>query len=148
MKLKNNDFFNLIKEIKKHNIDETLLKSISSAYENRVNEYIALKEKYEKMKTMMENPLETLPQYALERDEFTEIYNDCVIYVYYNHPIETDDFKAWYSDDEWYILHKPSGTMINWYKHSGRTNTCNKILTKEQHKTFANMFLEDVSINS
>ena len=28
-------------------------------------------------------------------------------------------------DDEFYIIHFDSGTIINWYKHIGRTNTCN-----------------------
>ena len=31
-----------------------------------------------------------------------------------------------YDADEFYIIHRESGTMINWYKHLGRTNTCNK----------------------
>ena len=29
-------------------------------------------------------------------------------------------------EDEFYILHRDSGILINWYKHAGRTNTCNK----------------------
>lgn len=29
-------------------------------------------------------------------------------------------------EDEFYIIHFHSGTIINWYKHLGRTNTCNK----------------------
>ena len=38
-----------------------------------------------------------------------------------------DHFHLFYTkDEEYYIVHLPSGTMINWYKHLGRTNTCNK----------------------
>ena len=29
-------------------------------------------------------------------------------------------------EDEFYIIHFRSGIIINWYKHLGRTNTCNK----------------------
>lgn len=36
------------------------------------------------------------------------------------------DFAFFKDEDEYYILHKPSGIMINWYKHLGRTNTCNR----------------------
>lgn len=37
-----------------------------------------------------------------------------------------DDFLLYYKDDNFYIIHLDSGTMINWYKHLGRDNTCNK----------------------
>lgn len=37
-----------------------------------------------------------------------------------------DGFLLYYSHDEFYIIHLESGTIINWYKHLGRTNTCNK----------------------
>ena len=36
-----------------------------------------------------------------------------------------DEFSLFRVDDEFYILHRNSGTLINWYKHAGRTNTCN-----------------------
>ena len=39
-------------------------------------------------------------------------------------------------EDEYYILHKPSGTMINWYKHMGITNTCNKDLSLDELRLF------------
>lgn len=37
-----------------------------------------------------------------------------------------ENFFLYYIDNEFYITHLPSGTTINWYKHLGRTNTCNK----------------------
>lgn len=49
---------------------------------------------------------------------------------------DTNSFHAFKYDDEFYILHKPSGTMINWYKHMGRTNTCNKDLSLDELKLF------------
>lgn len=49
---------------------------------------------------------------------------------------DTNSFHAFKDDDEFYILHKPSGTMINWYKHMGRTNTCNKDLSLDELKLF------------
>ena len=38
------------------------------------------------------------------------------------------DFRVWTEEEEIYILHIPSGTMIGWYKfyHYGRCNFCNK----------------------
>jgi hypothetical protein len=38
------------------------------------------------------------------------------------------DFRVWTEEEEIYILHIPSGTMIGWYKfyHYGRSNFCNK----------------------
>ena len=49
---------------------------------------------------------------------------------------DTNSFHAFRDFDEYYILHKPSGTMINWYKHIGRTNTCNKDLSLDELKLF------------
>lgn len=91
------------------------------------------------------DPLKELPQYFMERDEFVKIFkpiDDC----FYEHGeyIDCGDFKTWKSEDELYILHLPSGTIVNWYKHCGRTNTCNKDLTKEECERFVQMFLEDM----
>lgn len=78
--------------------------------------------------------LQELPQYHFDRDDFVsvfyEIFDD---YFRGEDVIEacisgkgTSSFVLYYCDDEFYILHMPSGTIINWYKHLGRTNTCNK----------------------
>lgn len=90
--------------------------------------------------------LKTLPQYAIDRELFTSIFSSIIPIMYDIFPdYEGHDFKAWRSyDDECYILHKPSGTLVNWYKHLGRTNTCNKNLSIDEYTQFVNMFIEEV----
>ena len=81
----------------------------------------------------MSHNLETLPQYHFNRidfvnafrhiftdDEIMKIEDNC----WANRQI--DNFILLHDEDEFYIIHKDSGTIINWYKHLGRTNTCNK----------------------
>lgn len=79
------------------------------------------------------NALETLPQYHFDRDDFcnvmfdvftTEEYIDIDVECGCN--THLDHFTLMCVEDEFYILHRDSGTLINWYKHAGRTNTCNK----------------------
>lgn len=88
--------------------------------------------------------LETLKQYAIDRDLFIEIFREIEDYIWDVYPYEGDDFKFWGYDDEWYLLHKDSGTLVNWYKHLGRTNTCNKNLSVEEYKTFVKMFIDEL----
>lgn len=77
--------------------------------------------------------LNDLPQYHFDRtemtkvffevfteDEYTDICVECGCNKHY------DDFSLMRYEDEFYILHRDSGIMINWYKHMGRTNTCNR----------------------
>lgn len=81
----------------------------------------------------MNNILKDLPQYHFDRDEFCKVFREFFTsdQIY---DIEAmcqegrifDEFSLIYNDDEFYILHRPSGIMINWYKHLGRTNTCNR----------------------
>ena len=82
---------------------------------------------------MKRNPLETLAQYHFDRDEFCKVFDEVFSYDQYididiacSVCSQSDDFSLFRYDDEFYILHKDSGTLINWYKHLGRTNTCNK----------------------
>ena len=89
--------------------------------------------------------LENNHPYHFERDQMTRIFEevfplnsmawdwDCVWYCDFK---DTNSFHAFRDEDEYYILHKPSGTMINWYKHMGRTNTCNKDLSLDELKLF------------
>lgn len=51
-----------------------------------------------------------------------------IITKFYADPKNEEDFQKWLYrwEDEFYIIHRDSGTIINWYKHLGRTNTCNK----------------------
>lgn len=81
----------------------------------------------------MPDLLKDLPQYHFDRDEFANAFHavfdskeldtlleHCIEHLYRN------DFLLYYAEDEYYIMHLPSGTIINWYKHLGRTNTCNR----------------------
>ena len=81
----------------------------------------------------MSKYLETLPQYYFERDDFVnafrEVFTDEEVFdieVMCGYPKITDEFMLCRNSDEFYIIHFDSGTIINWYKHLGRTNTCNK----------------------
>lgn len=77
--------------------------------------------------------LAVLPQYHFERSVFVtaftsilgsdlcdQVQDMCIT------DASTVDFKFTMQDGEYYVIHLPSGTIINWYKHLGRTNTCNK----------------------
>lgn len=77
--------------------------------------------------------LQSLPQYHFERSMFVNAFND----VFGPETCEeiqdmciegkrTANFILDYNDGEYYVIHLPSGTTINWYKHLGRTNTCSK----------------------
>lgn len=81
---------------------------------------------------MNKKPLETLPQYHFDRNKFCELFrevftNDQIIDIDVSCGMckYSDGFALFRYDDEFYILHKDSGVLINWYKHLGRTNTCN-----------------------
>jgi hypothetical protein len=61
--------------------------------------------------------------------------------------IVTDDFVGFKKDDEIYFIHLPSGIIINYYKHLGRTNTCNRSdLTLEDFKEFLKLLDKDLQI--
>ena len=77
--------------------------------------------------------LETLPQYHFTRDDFCSVLFDVfTMEEYVDIDVECgcnthlDNFTLMRVEDEFYILHRDSGILINWYKHAGRTNTCNK----------------------
>lgn len=79
--------------------------------------------------------LPELPQYHFTRDSFvstfeqvfTETEIDNIEDMCRQHTT-LNEFLLFYHPDweEFYIIYLPSGTIINWYKHLGRTNTCNK----------------------
>ena len=79
------------------------------------------------------NALAALPQYHFDRDDFCNVMFDVFTMGEYI-DIDTecgcnthlDNFTLMRVEDEFYILHRDSGILINWYKHAGRTNTCNK----------------------
>lgn len=76
--------------------------------------------------------LQDLKQYHFDRHQFVDVFMEV-----FDDPVELEeacisrrqfeDFLLYYTEfEEFYIIHLPSGTIINWYKHLGRTNTCNK----------------------
>lgn len=94
---------------------------------------------------------EYLKQYYWDRDIFCETiqsvmnYNtllDAFCYGEFNQ----GQYFAWFKDeDEFYIIHKTSGVIINWYKHLGRTNTCNRDgITLDNLREFFELFKEDL----
>ena len=105
--------------------------------EIRLNDKFGMKHQY--------HNLECNHQYHFTRDEMVKIFEeifplnsqaydwDCVWYCDFR---DTNSFHVFKDDDEYYILHKPSGTMINWYKRVGRCNTCNKDLSLDELKLF------------
>lgn len=85
-----------------------------------------------------------LPQYHFDRCEMEEVFNSEFLDWYWDHLYESSDsFKLHQDGDEHYIIHFPSGTIVNWYKHVGRCNTCNKNLTIDDLKEFKKMLLDD-----
>lgn len=98
--------------------------------------------------------LEELDQYHFERSDFTKEVRtiipdleDLFEYFNYNGIWKLFDFLM-YEDtqDEYYIIHWKSGTMINWYKHLGRTNTCNKDLSIDGFSEFLEMLKSDIDV--
>ena len=93
---------------------------------------------------------EVLDQYAISREEFTHLFFGKEWLVLDDKLWDngwygfTDSFHYFLNEDEYYILHMQSGTLINWYKHLGRTNTCNKTLTLEEYKEFIELFKEEL----
>ena len=76
--------------------------------------------------------LQQLP-YHFNRNHFCKIFEEvftfdeiCHIHMLCFKGRLFETFFLYYNDNEFYITHLPSGTTINWYKHLGRTNTCNK----------------------
>ena len=90
-------------------------------------------EELKKVEAPKRNALETLPQYHFGLDGFCSVLFDVfTVEEYIDIDVECgcnthlDNFTLMRVDDEFYILHRDSGILINWYKHAGRTNTCNK----------------------
>ncbi len=58
---------------------------------------------------------------VFSEDEIFDLEDSCRLHKEFN------EFLLYYDAfEEYYIIHLKSGTIINWYKHLGRTNTCNK----------------------
>ena len=78
--------------------------------------------------------LKELPQYHFDRDLFVDTFSKvftldeiCGLEMACQAHASSSEFLLYYDEwEEFYIIHLKSGTIINWYKHLGRTNTCNK----------------------
>lgn len=87
--------------------------------------------------------LQPMKHHAFDRDKLTKLFND---YIASNDKAfealedaiagtddhEVGDFRCWRdSDEEFYMLHVPSGTIVGWYKfyHFGRDNFTNRDMT-------------------
>ena len=96
--------------------------------------------------------LQDMSQYHIDRDKLCEIVKETIGYdtlmdvFCYGEFNQSDEF-AWFRNygDEFYIIHLPSGMMINWYKHLGRTNTCSQSnRTIEDYYEFFKRFKMDL----
>lgn len=129
---------------------DAMCKSAEAAVYGTLNHFIEEIKKYVEdadMFSWCSRVFEDLPQYAIDRDDFTSIFGELDLYACDGRlPYEGPDFRFWSFEDEVYMLHKPSGTIINWYKigHTGRTNTCNKTLTLDEYREFAEMLINEI----
>ena len=65
------------------------------------------------------NPLfMNLPQYHFDRDDMCDVFDSDFMDWFWDHlGDKNDEFILTYEDDEFYIIHLSSGTIVNWYKH-------------------------------
>ena len=77
--------------------------------------------------------LKDMPQYPFTRDSFVRIFNEVFrseqIDAILDACIETRHayrFLLTKNEEDYYIIHLSSGTVIGWYKHLGRINVCSK----------------------
>lgn len=97
-----------------------------------------------------------LPQYHFEREDFNKCLFDVFttdqwwdIESYMCSELTTVSFKLFKVGDEFYIIHLDSGTIINYYKHTGRTNTCNNSnFTLNDFKDFLESLKEELVENN
>ena len=82
--------------------------------------------------------------YQIERDEFIRIFEELDKILIDIYEFENEKIKIWKWEDEYFILEKDTGIIVNWYKHLGRCNTCNKKLTIENYETFGERILEEL----
>ena len=104
---------------------------------------------------MKSDHLNLLSQYHFDRDDFCECFHSVFSDVeLLNLEIDCQEHRSlsefilYYYEDEFYIIHLPSGIMINWYKHLGRTNTCNKEgFTLDDLREFLQLLKNDLFAN-
>ena len=96
--------------------------------------------------------MKNLPQYHFDRGDFCKIIEEVFTWdefidveVLCGRNSHFDCFSLFRCGDEFYILHRDSGVLINWYKHAGRTNTCNQSdFTLEDFRMFLNELKEEL----
>lgn len=89
-------------------------------------------------------------QYPIERDLFRKIFgfvDSENIFDFLDFDYESYNFKYWKYEDEYFILRKTDGVLINWYKHVGRCNTANMSLEIMDYYVFAKEFVDDLKEN-
>lgn len=77
--------------------------------------------------------MDELKQYFFDREAFvdvvTSLFTDTgqlvAIYALCESNAFVGSFHCFVCEDEYYIFDMDTGVAINWYKHLGRTNTCN-----------------------
>lgn len=94
--------------------------------------------------------LEDMRQYWLDRERFTLIFSNYIDADIFDNMWcdsgTTDSFHWWQNSDEYYIVHMPSGMMVNWYKHLGRMNTCSQPWRNEtDFKEFCRLLAEEIN---
>lgn len=90
---------------------------------------------------------------TISRDEFTDLVmknfnGDCEMLLdAIEEGITLESFKLWYFEEEVYILHLTSGTLINWYKitHIGRCLQCNKELSIKVYNEFFRLLYKELT---
>lgn len=96
---------------------------------------------------------EEMKQYYLEREDFVSLFGQ--VFGNCSMDIEQiiidgwtgDRFHLFWEANEYYILDLQTGMMLNWYKHLGRTNTCNQVRTIEEIKEFLELLKKDLENN-
>lgn len=90
---------------------------------------------------------EDVPNNVLDRDIFCSIFSNIDMFLGdYLPGYENEEIRIWLNDDTVYMMHKPSLTVVTYYKlgHIGRANECNKELTVDEYKLFAKILEESI----
>ena len=91
--------------------------------------------------------LSNMKQYPISRELFCEIFIKPFRIMDEEYNLDnftTDNFKFWWYENTYYLLHLSSGTLITWYKHLGRCLEVNKDLYLNEYKYLAKLLCEDL----
>lgn len=93
--------------------------------------------------------LDQYKQYYFNRDLFCQYFDryapSFIDYMWdMGSNFRTDNFIMFRVDDEFYLLHFGTGILLNWYKHLGRTNTCNRDIDTEVFKELLQLLESDI----